>query len=166
MEKQLFANCGINCAACPADQVTKEGGDLDAIQTAIDLVKSSKVAFLGSNGADGYPNIKAMLELATNGLETMYFSSNTSSRRVADLRANPKACLYYVDTDHFIGLMLVGEIEIVSEQATKDRLWRTGFERYYPLGKTDPDYSILKFTAKWGKLYNDGKYVKCFHIQA
>lgn|GEM_PF-308317 len=155
--------CG-HCADYPCDKIHEPHENLEAIQIAINLVQNSKVAFLGSIGEDGYPNIKAMLELGTNGLETMYFSSNTSSQRVADLRRNPKACLYYVDKENFIGLMLVGEIEIVNDQAIKDQLWRTGFERYYPLGKTDPDYSILKFTSKWGKLYNGGKYVKCFHI--
>ena len=49
--------------------------------------------------------------------------------------------------------MLVGMIRIITDQAVKGRLWRTGFEMYYPLGVTDPDYTVLYFTAQRGNFY-------------
>jgi general stress protein 26 len=33
-------------------------------------------------------------------------------------------------------------------------MWREGCEKYYPLGVTDPDYSVLRFTARWGNYYH------------
>ncbi len=27
-------------------------------------------------------------------------------------------------------------------------------EKYYPLGVTDPDYTVLRFTSQWGNYYH------------
>jgi len=126
----------------------------EAVQKALELANRSGIAMLGTNGDDGYPNIKAMIKVENEGLRTVWFSTNTSSRRVAQLVRNPKACVYFVDFDSWMGLMLVGDVEILQDQASRERLWHEGDEKYYPLGVTDPDYTVLRFTAQWGNFYH------------
>ncbi len=53
-----------------------------------------------------------------------------------------------------MGLMLVGEVEVVQDSESRQRLRREGFEKYYPAGVTDPDYCVLRFTARWGNYYH------------
>ncbi|MGJ7912950.1 pyridoxamine 5'-phosphate oxidase family protein [Neobacillus sp. LXY-1] len=101
----------------------------------------------------GYPNIKAMFKIESNGLKTIWFSTNTSSKRVSQFTKNPKASVYFYDAKHFAGLLLVGEIEILLDLKYKKRFWREEREVYYPLGITDPDYCILRFTTNWGNYY-------------
>ena len=126
----------------------------EAIEKALALVGRSEIAMLGTNGVDGYPNIKAMINMEHHGLKEVWFSTNTSSRRVAQLLQDSKACVYYVDFDQWMGLMLVGSVEVLQDMESKERLWREGFEKYYPQGVTDPDYSVLRFTADWGNFYH------------
>ena len=126
----------------------------EAIEKALALVGRSEIAMLGTNGDDGYPNIKAMINVEHHGLKEVWFSTNTSSRRVSQLLQDSKACVYYVDFDQWMGLMLVGSVEVLQDMESKERLWREGFEKYYPQGVTDPDYSVLRFTADWGNLYH------------
>jgi len=109
---------------------------------------------LGTNGDNGYPNIKAMFKMENEEMKTIWFSSNTSSKRVAQVIQNSKACVYFIDVKKVQGLMLVGNVEVLQDIESKKRLWRDGFERYYPLGVTDPDYSVLCFTAQWGNYYH------------
>jgi general stress protein 26 len=125
-----------------------------AIQESLDLVNNSTIAMLGTNGDDGYPNIKAMIKMENEGLKTIWFSTNTSSKRVAQLKRDSKVCVYLVDMDQWKGLMLVGTIEVLQDMESRQRLWRPGYEKYYPLGVTDPDYSVLRFTAQWGNYYH------------
>jgi len=125
-----------------------------AIQAALALANASTIAMLGTNGDDGYPNIKAMLKMENEGLQRIWFSTNTSSRRVAQVMRNPRTCVYFVDMQQWMGLMLVGTIEVLQDAVSKQRLWRPGFEKYYPLGVTDPDYTVLRFTAQWGNYYH------------
>ena len=55
--------------------------------------------------------MKAMLKPRKHdGLTTFYFSTNTSSMRVAQYRANPNACLYFYHKGlvKYVGVMLTG----------------------------------------------------------
>ena len=126
-----------------------------AINQALALADSAEIVMLGTNGDDGYPNIKAMIKMENEGLKTIWFRTNTSSKRVTQLEGNPKVCVYFVDFDEWEGLMLVGEIEILQDKASRERLWREGNERYYPQGVGDPDYTVLRFTARWGNYYHE-----------
>ena len=126
----------------------------EAIKQALLLVNRSNIAMLGTDGDKGYPNIKAMIKMENEELQKIWFSTNTSSKRVTQLLQNPKACVYFVDFEHWMGVMLVGDIEVLQDMESKQRLWREGFERYYPLGVTDPDYSVLRFTSQWGNYYH------------
>jgi general stress protein 26 len=126
----------------------------EAVANSLKLVEASKICMLGTNGEDGFPNIKAMLNLKHEGLKRVWFSTNTSSRRVRQLKKDGRACVYYVDEQNFQGLMLVGTVEVLQDPASRKMLWSKGAEVYYPLGVNDPDYSVLRFTAKWGNYYH------------
>ncbi|MBA7665447.1 hypothetical protein ES703_73517 [subsurface metagenome] len=126
----------------------------DAIEKGLSLVNRSTIAMLGTNGEGGYPNIRALIKMENEGLKTIWFSTNTSSRKIPQLKKNPKACVYFVDFDKWMGLMLVGTTEIRKDSKSRERLWRDGFEKYYPKGVNDPDYSVLRFVANWGRYYH------------
>ena len=126
----------------------------DILKESLSLVERSGVVMIGSNDPAGYPNIKAMFKMETEGLKTVWLSTNTSSKRVAQFLKDPKACLYFVDTENFKGLMLTGEMEVLDDLASRQRMWRDGAEIYYPLGVTDPDYAVLRFTARSGNYYH------------
>jgi general stress protein 26 len=53
--------------------------------------------------------------------------------------------------------MLKGKMEVLEDQKNKNMIWQEGDEMYYPKGKTDPDYCVLKFTAESGRLYQNFK---------
>ncbi len=125
-----------------------------AVEKSLALIKNSKIAMLGTIDHQGYPNIKAMLNLDTEGMTAMWFSTNTSSQRVAALLKDSKACVYYVDQENFMGLMLVGEIEVLQDEESRKRLWFEGAERYYQQGVNDPDYCVLRFKAERGNFYH------------
>lgn len=124
-----------------------------SIQESLDLLERSEIAMVGSTDENGYPHIKAMFKIESEGLKTIWFSTNTSSRRVSQFIQDPKASIYFYDAGRFAGLLLVGEIEVLQDAESKQRLWKEGWEVYYPLGVTDPDYCVLRFTANWGNYY-------------
>lgn len=120
------------------------------------LIDKCSTVFLGTNGEQGYPNIKAMLKMESEGIKTIWLSTNTSSKRIAQLSRNPKACVYIVDLEKRIGLMLIGHIDIKDDIESRQRIWREGFEKYYSKGVTDEDYRVLKFTSEHGNYYHRG----------
>ena len=126
----------------------------EARRKALALVERSGIALVGSNSEDGHPWIKAMLKMETDELTMVWFSTNTSSRRVTQFRNDPRACVYFVDFSDWMGLMLTGQIEVLNDAESRQRLWRDGYEKYYPLGISDPDYAVLRFSAASANYYH------------
>ncbi|MFH1879297.1 MAG: pyridoxamine 5'-phosphate oxidase family protein [Bacillota bacterium] len=128
-----------------------------AVKSTIwELRNTSDIAYLASVDGDGYPILRAMLVLEHGSLRTQYYSTNTSSDKVQAFQDNPKASVYYCKPESFIGALFTGDVEVCTDQPTKDFLWREGFEKYYPRGVTDPDYCVLKFAAKTIRYYGPG----------
>lgn len=79
--------------------------------------------------------------------------------RVRQYRENPNASIYFYHKGliKYEGLMLVGKMEVLTDQETKNAIWRRGDSLFYKRGVTDPDYCVLKFTATRGRYYCDLK---------
>jgi Uncharacterized stress protein (general stress protein 26) len=128
----------------------------DSVRTIGNLIDKQKVALIGSVDDEGFPNLKAMLSpRKREGIKTFYFTTNTSSERVVQYRANPKGSIYFYDQRFFRGVMLKGTMEVLEDAASKEMIWREGDTVYYPLGVTDPDYCVLRFTAEKGRYYSN-----------
>ena len=114
------------------------------------------IAYISSVDQEGFPWTKAMLKpRKREGIKTFYFTTNTFSIRVAHYKANHKASIYFCDAEGFKGMMLRGTMEVLTDAASKETIWRDGDTQYYPGGVTDPNYCVLKFTATDGRFYSD-----------
>lgn len=126
----------------------------DNKEAIMNLRKNSKLAYVSSIDGAGFPTIKAMLLLEPKGLKTIYFSTNTSSKRVKQFRNYPKSSVYLCDEKNYRGVLLTGTMQVRTDVETKTRMWREGFEMYYPKGIDDDDYCVLEFTAERGNHYH------------
>lgn len=127
----------------------------DAAVTIGNLIDKQSVVLISSVDSDGYPNTKAMLApRKREGIRVFYFHTNTSSMRVRQYRANPRACLYVYDKRFYRGAMLTGTMEVLEDSTYKEMLWQAGDTMYYSKGVTDPDYCVLRFTAERGRFYS------------
>lgn len=141
------------------------------LSSVINIIKKSPAAQLATIQAEGYPEVRALLnlpnekkypKLVDKAIEvdgetvTMYFTTNTSSRKVAQIRKNNKVCMYFCIPEKFKGVSLIGEIAEVTDMKVKKDFWHKEWLMYYHKGSEDPDYALLKFTSKhihcWGNL--------------
>jgi len=124
------------------------------------FINRQKVCFICSIDDENYPNVRDMFQpRKINGLKEFYFSTNTSSLKVAQYRNNPNASIYFYHKGliRYVGVMLKGKMEVLTDQNTKNLLWEKGDKAFYKKGVTDPDYCVLKFTATSGRYYCDLK---------
>lgn len=130
----------------------------DSEKTIGNMIDKQSICYISSIDSDGFPNTKAMLKpRKRNGIKEIYLTTNTSSLKVQSFKKNPKACLYFCDKRFFRGIMIKGTVEVLEDQESKDMIWRIGDTMYYPLGKTDPDYCVLKFTSIEARYYSTFK---------
>ncbi len=128
-------------------------------EQVFEFIKRQKTAIISSVDSEGFPNTKAMLSPRKIDGNDFYFSTNTSSLKVAQYNADEKACVYFYKRSLFsyMGVMLVGTMQVLTEQSIKDEIWQAGDTMFYKEGKTDPDYCILKFSALKCRVYKDLK---------
>lgn len=130
----------------------------DILEKALDLVARSETCLLGSIDKNGFPAIRALLApRKRDGMKNFHFTTNTSSQHVAEFLICDKASVYFYDPNLFQGLLLRGTMRSTTDQAVRDMIWRDGDNIYYTLGPTDPDYSVMLFTAENGRWYEDFK---------
>jgi general stress protein 26 len=130
----------------------------EIIDGGLALMKSAPAAYLTTIDEHGYPVTRAMLNLhnesqypelqetlrSESNPFTVYFTTNMSSAKVAQLKACAKVSIYFCDPTRFHGLMLSADAELLTATDSKHRFWVDGWQRYYPRGKDDPDYAIIK----------------------
>lgn len=120
-----------------------------------EFISKQKTAFVGSVDENGYPVFRAMLAPRIIKDNEIYFSTNTSSNKVKQFTANDKACVYFYKRGKikYQGVTIIGEMEVCTDQPTKDMIWRFGDRLFYKQGVTDPDYCVLKFKCKSVEYY-------------
>ena len=98
------------------------------------FINKQTVSFICSVDEEGYPNVKAMLKpRIRNGIKEFYFSTNTSSMRVRQYQENPNASIYFYHKGlvKYVGVMLKGKMEVLTDQEIKNKLWRKGDTMFY-----------------------------------
>ena len=128
----------------------------------LQFISKQKTALIASVDAQGYPVVRAMLAPRKVDGNEIYFTTNTSSEKVKQYTANDKACVYVYKRGKikYQGVAMTGEMQVCTDQATKDEMWRFGDKLFYKQGVTDPDYCVLKFTGKAAEYYCDFKIEK------
>lgn len=109
-------------------------------------------AMLNLRNRQEYPHLTALYEMEQNPL-TVYLTTNTSSEKFTEIQQNAKASLYYCEANIFHGVLLQGNIEIVTDNELRQKAWQKGWEIYYPSG--DSDYTLLRFTPNKLKTYSN-----------
>ncbi len=123
----------------------------------LQFISKQKTAFIASIDEQGQPVIRALSAPRIIEGNEIYFSTNTSSNKVKQFLANNKACVYFYKRGKikYQGVSITGEMQVCTDQATKDKVWRLGDRLFYKKGVTDPDYCVLKFKCKTAEYYCD-----------
>lgn len=130
----------------------------DPEKTIGNMIDKQSICYISYIDESGFPNTRAMLRpRKREGIKEIYFSTNTSSRKVQSFRNNPKCCVYFCDKRFYRGIALTGTVEVLEDEETKEMIWQHGDTMYYKQGVTDPDYCVLKFTALSARYYSNFK---------
>ena len=95
------------------------------LEKIVKFIDRQIVSFICSIDKENFPNVKAMLKPRKhNGIKEFYFSTNTSSMRVKQYQDNPNASIYFYHKGliKYEGLMLIGKMEVLTDQETKNSI--------------------------------------------
>ncbi|HUX07134.1 MAG TPA: pyridoxamine 5'-phosphate oxidase family protein [Acidobacteriota bacterium] len=141
--------------------------ELEARKLALDLMKTSPAVYLSTIDDQGFPQIRAMInlrnakqypslvELLSNHEKDflIYISTNTSSNKARQIQQNPRVAVYYCLPEQWRGLMLGGEAEALDDIELKRKIYQEGWEVYFPTGPGDPDFTLFRLKPVVAKYY-------------
>jgi general stress protein 26 len=140
---------------------------------AVELAFRVKFVYVSSLDEGGGPETRVMFNLrdicgsairagaaALPGDFETYLGTNTSSRKIAQFRSDPRVCLYYSDNESFQGLSLRGTLDEVADPAVKKAVWKPDWEMYYAGGFEGGDFSLFRFRPRAARYYHGMKVVE------
>lgn len=127
---------GLGWPAAGAAQ-TPERAELLAI--AREVVSGAPFVSLATVDEIGHPAVRAMDAIPPDDNWVVWLATNPASRKVEQLRAEPRVALHYLDADGASYVTLIGRMRLVDEPAMKARHWKESWTPFYP----DRDESAL-----------------------
>jgi len=127
--------------------------DTKMLQKANQFIKTRQDASFSVMDESGYPSASAVWLINQEDISEIHFSTIVGSNKYKRLQKNNRAsiCCY----SEFDNLTLVGEAEVLTDQASKSKHWQEPFIHIYPKGETDPTYCVIRFVTKRVSLHID-----------
>jgi general stress protein 26 len=125
---------------------------------ALEFARSQTVSMLATVSKAKGVNARVMMIAGVDDDLTVWYGTYSASDKLAEIKSNPKACVIISDNKTMTDIRMHGGIQVLTDQKTKDRFWKDEWTQFYPKGKTDPSYTVLKFTPLDTEFRNMGKY--------
>lgn len=117
------------------------------------LIDHSLFANLGFVDENGNPCIRRVFCTCHKGIGSHLISTNTSSQHIRNIQKNNHVCLYFEDSEKFIGCCFNGKAILHFDREYKEMLWDEEDKKYYSKGIDDEDFCVLEFISESGRYY-------------
>ena len=137
----------------------------DIRKDIIEIINNSELAFLSTINLENFPETRVMSNEFNRNIDenlSIYFACGTNSPKFDQVIKNSVASLYYFIAENMKNMILFGKVEIINDKSLKDILWKDDLRQYFPGGKEDELYGILRFVPIGYKYYifTDGAFQK------
>ncbi len=102
------------------------------LTTATQIMATARYAALITTGAKGRINARTMDPFPPAADMVIWFGTNPRSRKVRELRRNPRVTIYYVDPVAQAYVSIQGTARLVNDRAEKARRWKDEWKAFYP----------------------------------
>lgn len=132
-------------SAGPAQAAPTREAALAASKVIID---KAGFATLTSLHADGSPDSRIIDPFPVEGDFTIWFATNAASRKVGEMRRDPRVSLLYFDKTSSSYVMLKGRVTLVSDAREKAARWKGAWTGMYQDENRGDDYLLVQFTPE------------------
>ena len=115
------------------------------IEAAEDIMGAAGNCALVTIGPDGAPQARMMNPFPAEEDLSVWMATHRDTRKVAEMRAEPRVTLIYFDPDDPGYATLVGRVRLVDDPAEKRARWKDAWSSYYPDGPEGEPYLLIEF---------------------
>ena len=118
----------------------------EIIAASRDIMAKAHFCTFITIGADGQPQARVVDPLAPDAEFTIWFATNPLTRKVDEIRKNPKVTMSCFDAETSSYITVLGRAMLVTDPAVKQSHWKSDWAPIYPEGATSPDVVLVKIT--------------------
>jgi general stress protein 26 len=152
MKRLILALATVFAVASPLPAVAQSPPAVpdraQVLGAARDVMKQARYASLITIGADGQPQARIVDPAAPGDDLTVWIATNPATRKVAQLKKNSRATLFYFDRAIESYVTLLGSASIVTNGAEKERNWQPQWAPHYPEGPRSASVVLMRFTSR------------------
>lgn len=137
----VAAAIAVGLPSMEAQQPSREA----IIEAGRDIMVAAVQCGLVTIGPDGAPQARMMDPFPPEDDLVVWMATSRDTRKVAEMRADPRVTLIYYDRDNPGYATLVGRVRIVDEVAEKRARWKDAWQDFYPGGPEGGSYLLLEF---------------------
>jgi len=123
-----------------------EASNIKLVSAAREIMNAAGTCALITLDEEGRPRVRAMDPFKPDGDFTVWFGTNSKSRKVHQIKEDPRVTLYYLDSDASGYVMIHGTAQLVDDQKEKEIYWKSQWEAFYP---DKEGYLLIKVTPIW-----------------
>jgi general stress protein 26 len=112
------------------------------LSAAREIIKDAKTCVLITLDKKSRPMARIMDPFPPESDFTVWFGTNSKSRKIQQLKNNPTVTLYYQDNDASGYVVIHGKAVIVNDKKEKKQRWKKTWEAFYPNKKEG--YLLIK----------------------
>jgi len=120
----------------------------ELITAAREIMTTARYCALITTDSSGHANARTMDAFSPDADLVVWFGTNPLSRKVSEIRRNPRVTLYYFDRENQAYVTIQGVARLVNDTKEKARHWKDDWKAFYP----DRDKSYLLIEVRPLKL--------------
>lgn len=118
------------------------------VEAARDIMVAAGPCALITIGPDGSPQARVMDAFPPQPDLTVWMGTNRGTRKVAEIRADPRVTLIYFDPANPGYATLIGTARLVDDAAEKRARFKDAWADYYPGGPEDDGYLLIEIIPR------------------
>ena len=116
------------------------------LEAARELMKKARYCALVTIGGDGHPQARAIDAFLPEEDMTVWIATNPITRKVAEVRKDPRVTLYYYEPAGPGYVTLLGRAVVVSDPTEKAKRWKEDWAAFYKDKNRGDDYVLIRVT--------------------
>lgn len=116
------------------------------ISASKEIMEAASYCALITLDASGHPEVRTMDPFSPNEEMIVWLGTNIHSRKVGEIRKDPRVTLYYEDPNGNGYVSIQGNASIVSDPENSKKYWKKEWEAFYP--DKNSTFALIKVIPK------------------
>lgn len=114
------------------------------LQAALEVMAGARYCTLITMDQSGQPQARVVDPFAPEADMTVWIATRPNTRKVAQLKNNPRATMLCYDPQKYGYVTLLGKAVVVDDAAEKARHWKPEWKDFYQDENRGPDYVLIR----------------------